>query len=359
MSLTLVEASRLATDVLKRGIIESVVMDSPILQQLPFIEVVGNMLRYNREKFPPPGNWYAPQDPWPGADPQEFEPMTAGLGIVGADADVDHFLRTTRANVQDIEAVAISQAAKAVRHAFEDMFINGDSVAVPNQPNGLRVLIGGEAWQATTAYALGDIVVPPEGFENGFRYECVDAGTSDAAPPTWPIVHGEVVADATVEWQCRFGGHLGSGENGAILNLARLDELIDLVRGGKPDMLLMSKRSRRHIQALARAAGSNLEIGTGKLGETVEFYNGIPVNVNDWIPDNLEVGGSGPNCSLIFAFQMGTGGICGLTSAELLQYERIGTLEGFDAARTRIKWYCSMAAFSAVNAAMLSGVLAP
>jgi len=359
MSLTIVEASRLATDVLKRGLLESVVMDSPILQQLPFIEVVGNALRYNREKFPPPGAWYAPQAPWDPATAQEFEPMEAILGIVGQDADVDQYLRATRANVQDIEAIAIAQAAKGVRHAFENMFINGDPVAVPNQPAGLRNLIGGTAWQDSNVYALGTIVVPTEGLENGFRYECVDAGQSGMVEPTWPTVHGDTVVDGAAEWVCRFGGHLGSGADGAILNLGRLDHTIDLVLGGKPDMILMSKRSRRHLQALARAAGSNLEIGTGKLGQTVEFYNGIPVYVNDWIPDNLEVGGSGPNCSLIFAFQLGTGGVCGLTSADFLQYERIGTLEGFDATRTRIKWYCSMAAFSAVNAAMLSGVLSP
>jgi len=356
MSLTLIEASRLATDVLKKGLIESVVMDSPVLQQLPFIEVVGNALRYNREKFPPPGGWYAPQAPWDPATAQEFEPMEAIVGILGQDADVDQYLRSTRANVQDIEAIAIAQAAKGIRNSFEDMFINGDPGVTPNQPAGLRTLIGGQAWEAATVYALGDIVVPTEGNENGFRYECVTAGTSDAAPPAWPIVHGDIVADNTVDWQCRFGGHLGSGVNGDNLTLSRLDELIDLVLGGKPDMLLMSKRTRRELQNLARAAGSNLEIGQGKLGETLQFYNGIPVYPNDWIPNNLEVGGSGTVCSLVFAIKLGTDAVCGLTNSGLIQYERIGTLEGFDATRTRIKWYCSMACFSAVNAAMLSGV---
>ncbi|MFU8796504.1 MAG: phage major capsid protein [Dehalococcoidia bacterium] len=356
MSMTLIEASRLATDVLKKGLLESVVMDSPVLQQLPFIEVVGNALRYNREKFPPPGAWYAPQDAWAGATAQEFEPMEAIVGILGQDADVDQYLKSTRANVQDIEAIAIAQAAKGIRHGFEDMFINGDPTVTPNQPAGLRSLIGGEAWQAATAYALGDIVVPEEGEENGFRYECVVAGTSDAAAPAWPIVHGDTVVDDTAEWICRFGGHMASGVNGDVLTLSRLDQLIDLVLGGKPDMLLMSKRSRRELQNLSRAAGSNLQVGTGKLGETVEFYNGIPVYPNDWIPNNLEVGGSGTVCSLVFALKLGTDAVCGLTNSGLIQYERIGVLEGFDATRTRIKWYCGLAAFSAVNAAMLSGV---
>jgi len=120
-------------------------------------------------------------------------------------------------------------------------------------------------------------------------------------------------------------------------------------------MLLMSKRSRRKIQDLARAAGTNLGIGTGKLGETLQLYNGIPVHVNDWVKDNYTVGTSS-DCSAIFAFQMGEGAVCGLTSPEMIQVERLGSLETKDAARTRVKWYVSLALFSVVNCVMLTGV---
>jgi hypothetical protein len=39
----------------------------------------------------------------------------------------------------------------------------------------------------------------------------------------------------------------------AMLTLDNLDKLIDLVRGGKPAMLLMSRRSRRKLQLLIKA----------------------------------------------------------------------------------------------------------
>ena len=42
MALTLAEASKLSNDVLLAGVIETIIKDSPILQALPFIEVVGN-----------------------------------------------------------------------------------------------------------------------------------------------------------------------------------------------------------------------------------------------------------------------------------------------------------------------------
>jgi len=48
---------------------------------------------------------------------------------------------------------------------------------------------------------------------------------------------------------------LPPGAGGATLTLSMLDQLIDAVKGGKPDMLLMSRRSRRKINALVRASG--------------------------------------------------------------------------------------------------------
>jgi hypothetical protein len=355
MSISLTEASKLSTDILLKGIIETVVKDSPILANLPFIQIVGNSLKYNREKTLPTVAWYDPvTDTWTTSEP-EFEQCSSTLCILGGDADVDNFLKATRSNIQDLETAVIEQKAKALRHEFENCFLNGDIGVNAKQFNGLYKTLKGTAWEASTAYSLGDVVVPTAGLENGFRYECTTAGTSDSSEPTWPTAESETVVDNTATWACRFGNHLGSGANGATLSLTSMDKLIDLVRGGKPDLLLMSRRSRRKIQNLARAQGTNLLIGEGKLGEFVELYNGIPVAISDWVKDSYTVGTSS-DCSAIFAFQMGEGAVCGLTSPEMIQVERLGSLETKDASRTRIKWYVSMANFSIVKAAMLTGV---
>jgi len=270
---------------------------------------------------------------------------------------VDNFLKSTRSNVQDLEAACIELAAKAVRNEFENVFLNGDGSS--DKFTGLYYSLKGTAWVADTATALGAIVVPTAGLENGFRYEATavagDTKTHATTQPTWPTVEGATVVDDQVTWTCRLGNHQGSGANGATLSFTSLDKLIDLVRGGKPDILLMSRRSRRKLMVLARAAGTNLLIGDGALGQTVEYYNGIPLAISDWALDNFTVGTSA-DCSVIYAFQMGEGGVCGLTSPEGLTIERLGSLETKDATRTRIKWYVSMADFSIVKCAMLSGV---
>ena len=48
MALTLEEAAKLSNDMLMQGVVETIVKESPILQRMPFIEIVGNGLTYNQ-----------------------------------------------------------------------------------------------------------------------------------------------------------------------------------------------------------------------------------------------------------------------------------------------------------------------
>jgi hypothetical protein len=305
MALTLAEAAKLSNDMLMQGVVETIVKDSPVLQQLPFIEIVGNGLTYNQEKTLPSIDFYDVGDEWAESTPT-FEQITANLKIMGGDADVDNFLKSTRSNVQDLEAAVIELKAKALRDKFEEMFIYGDSGVSSKQFDGLRELID-------TASA-GDQVV-------------------------------------------------AMSATGATLTLNKLDELIDAVKGGKPDMLIMSRRSRRKINALVRAAGGVMaETDRDKWGNFVQLWDGVPIGTNDWILDTHVVSGSvetattGGTCSTIYAVQFGEGALCGLTSPGHLQAEPVGPLENKDASRTRVKWYVSLALFSSIKAAALIGV---
>ena len=305
MALTLAEAAKLSNDILLQGVVETIVKDSPILQNLPFIEIVGNGLTYNQENTLPSIDFYDVGDTWAESTPT-FTQKTATLKIMGGDADVDNFLKATRSNIQDLEAAVIELKAKATRHKFEETFIYGDSSVNAKQYDGLKKLI--------------------------------DTATA-----------GEQL--------------IAMGATGATLTLSKLDELIDAVKGGKPDMLLMSRRSRRKLNALVRAAGSGmLETDRDKWGNFVQYWNGIAIGISDWILDShtlvggLETATSGGSSSTIYAIQVGEGALVGLTAPGNLTVEPIGSLETKDAIRTRIKWYCSLALFSSVKAAALIGV---
>ncbi len=75
------------------------------------------------------------------------------------------------------------------------------SLYSPDQDNDDLWGAGMSAWAASTAYSVGDIVVPTTA--NGYYYECTVAGTSDTAEPTWPTTIGNTVADGGATWQCK------------------------------------------------------------------------------------------------------------------------------------------------------------
>ena len=305
MAVTLTEAAKLSNDSLLTGVIEEIIKECPLLQVMPFIEIVGNALTYNRENTLPSAEWHSVNDDWTTSPSPDFSQQTATLKILGQNADIDAYIKQTRSNIQDVEAAIIELTAKALRHELEEKFVYGDSLADANQFDGLKKIINTGA-----------------------------AGS-------------QVIA---------------VGATGATLTLARLDELIDAILGGKPDLLIMSRRSRRKINALARAAGSNLEVGEGKLGEFVQLYNGIPITINDFIldtrtlVDSVETATTGGANSTIYAVQFGEDGLCGLTSPGGLQIENIGPMETKDATKYRIKWYVSLALFSTKKSAALIGV---
>ena len=293
MPLTLVEASKLSNDSLLAGVIETIASESPVLQRLPFIELVGNGLTYNRENTSPTAAFYDVGDTWT-EDTPTFSQVTANLRVMGGDADIDNFLKTTRSNIQDLEAAVVQLKSKAVQGLFDNTFVNGNISTNAKSFDGIDRLATG--LQAVTM-----------------------------------------------------------GVNGATLTLAKLDELVDAVKGGKPDLLLMSRRTRRGLNVLARTSGSFLEADRDEFGQMLQFYDGIPIGINDYISDAQTVGSSA-DCSTVFAMQFGDGALSGLTAPGGLTVERVGSLETKDASRVRVKWYASLALFNTVKLAKLSGV---
>ena len=307
MSLTLIEGAKLSNDVLKVGVIETIIKDSPILQKLPFVEIIGNALTYNRENVMASAGWYAVGDVWTESTPT-FTQLEAVLRILGGDADVDNYIKTTRSNIQDVEAAIVELKSKSVLHEFERCFIYGNNATNVKEFTGIRMLID------TTA-ASAQVIV--------------------------------------------------KGATGLTLTLAHVDELIDAVKGGKPDLLLMSRRSRRHITQLVRAASAQLiESGKNEYGEWTERYCGVPIAISDWVLDTHTVAGSVETstttgaASVIYALCFGEGALEGLQGGGGIQVEKKGNLETKDASRTRIKWYVSLADFCTVKRAALIGVLA-
>ncbi|HEX8599125.1 MAG TPA: phage major capsid protein [Chloroflexia bacterium] len=293
MPLTLAEATKLSQDMLLKGVVETIIEESAVLRYLPFVQVVGNSLRYNQEATAGTVDFYEVGDTWTESAMTVTEVSTK-LAILGGDADVDAFLQQTYSDPNDLRALVVSAKSKSLANKFSDTFFNGDSATNAKQFDGVKKL---------------------------------SAGTRT----------------------------MNKGANGADLELDHLDELIDMIKPGTPHVLFTSKRTRRQLSSLRRASGSVLETTTDMFGRRVLSYDGIPVEVDDHIPDN-ETLGTSTDCSSIYAVQFGfQTGLCGLENGGIA-VQPLGALETKDAWRTRIKWYCGLALFRKTALARLEGV---
>jgi len=296
MALTKAQAALLSNDMLVRGVIETIIKDSAILNYLPFMEVTGTSVRYTRESTMPAAAFYAIGETWTEATPV-WTSHTADLKILGGDADVDNFLQATYADTNDLEAEVIANRAKAVAHKFSETFVYGSVASDADSFDGLGIMI-----------------------------------------PS--------------------GQTLFTGANGGPLTLELLDELIDKVKPGKPEVLLMSRRSRRGLKKIRRDSNSILETNVGQFGEQVETYEGIPIVVDDFILDTEVRGSSGAVCSTLYALKFGMStGLMGLEHGGIT-IETVGELETKDATRHRIKWYTGLALMSELGVARIGGITA-
>src|SRR6476620_1223567 len=101
---------------------------------------------------------------------------------------------------------------------------------------------------------------------------------------------------------------------GGSLTLALLDQLIDLLKGGKPDCLLMSKRTRRKLKSLLAASAHYVETGESSFGRQILHYDGIPVLISDFQLDTEAAdNGCGSTFSSIYALHLSPAdGLAGL-----------------------------------------------
>ncbi|MFA6433758.1 MAG: phage major capsid protein [Elusimicrobiales bacterium] len=146
-------------------------------------------------------------------------------------------LQAVGKSMLDVEAEEVENGLQNVRDSEENALVNGDATANPKQFNGLRKLI-----------PAGQVAV--------------------------------------------------AGANGAPLSLDLLDQAIDLNRGN-PNMLIMSKKSNRKLNALLQAQQRFVDTVEVKGGFRVQVYNGIPIFRSIWVSD-AQTQGTSNACSDIF-----------------------------------------------------------
>lgn len=137
MGLSLTESAKLSQDMLQKGVIMTMATNSPVLEKLPFMEIVGNGYAYNLvDELPTVG--FRQVNGGYTESGATVSREVENLVILGGDVDVDLFIAKTRGNINDVRALQTELKAKATAKAFEKNFFLGDVSSDANSFDGLE-----------------------------------------------------------------------------------------------------------------------------------------------------------------------------------------------------------------------------
>ncbi len=311
MALTLAQAAILSQNDLQRGVIETFVQESVILDRLPLLEIQGNAYAYNAEATLPGVEFRAVNAAY-AESTGTVNQKTESLVILGGDADVDTFIQQTRGNLNDQRAIQTRMKVKAASYKFQDAFINGDVVVDANSFDGIKKRLTGSQVIAAAANGL-----PVVGADDAARHNFFD----------------------------------------------RVDELLSLVPGA--DALYANAAILARLRSSARRL-TIFDQTTDTFGRSIQTYNGVQLidlgNKADGtlIMPQTETQGTALTASSIYAVKFGIGeadgAVTGLTNGGV-QVKDLGEIDAKPVYRTRIEFFCGLGVFGGRAAARLTGVL--
>lgn len=218
---TLLEASKYSTNLRKKGMIQTLIQESPLLEQLPFTDFAGNAIEIDVEATLPDVQFRAVNETYDRSYGTDTKRMF-GVSILGGEVYIDNFLLKVKANQLDAKAKQWAKFAKSMSRTFDKSFFHGTGAA--KDFKGINTLI--------------------------------DEGLGQSH-------------------------QLASG--GAALALDDLDQAFDLFRGqASPDAILGTRFIRRKVTNLARETYSGyslIDIGTDVFGRKVTQYNDTPIRL--------------------------------------------------------------------------------
>jgi hypothetical protein len=310
VALTLAQAAVLSDNDLQRGVIETFVIESSVLDRIPLMEIEGNAYAYNLEATLPGVAFRSVNEAYVEST-GTFVQRSESLSILGGDADVDRFIVRTRGNLNDQRALQTRAKVKAAAYKFQDTFINGDITVDAKAFDGLKKRLTGA--------------------------QVIDAATNGMGP----VTAGQDFFDA-------------------------LDALMAAVAGG-PDVLYANRQIIGRILSAGRRLGGATIVANDITGKREVQWNGVAiVDIGNTaagapiIPQTETQGTATGTTSSIYAVKFGQDegdqAVTGLTNGGVQVYD-LGEVSDKPVYRTRLEFYCGLATFGGQAAARLRGVL--
>ena len=304
MANTLAELSKIETDVLRKSVVDTLLMESNLLEMVPW-ETIGQLSTgvVKIQDLPSVG-WRRINDGYEEST-GTFEHEVEQVSLLGGDIDTDKAIARAKNTIADARAIQQNMMLKAVAYHFNDRFINGDSATEKLEFNGLKKRV---------ARVVAE----------GYTDQSVDAGDIF------------ILADAANQH----------------LFLDKLDELMYSVTGHQPDYLLMHRKTLLALRSLLRRAGL-LNTAQDMFGRTIDMYGNtrlVDIGVkadqtSDIIPviESTAGAATGGVASSIYAVKFGVGDLTWGIQQYPIEVEDLGQLESKPVYRTRVDWPLGLA----------------
>lgn len=286
MGANLIEMAKTYRDPVARGVVRFFAQNSPILQRMPFEDIIGGGLPYLVEETLPGIGFRGVNEEWDqsiGVVNPEFEPLV----IAGGELDFDnHILRTQGEGRRGTET---ANKVRAMSLKWSQAFIKGDAVSNPRMFDGLQARLRGR--------------------------QLLAAGTTSGGTP---------------------------------LSLFKLDELLTLVDGA--NALVMNERMMLRFGQAARnpSVGGYVTWTKDQFGEPVMNWGGVPIlvlkrdNLNqDILPFTEAAYAGAATATSIYAVRFDEDHVHGIQSQPPI-VEDLGDIKVKPVHRTRVEWDCGL-----------------
>jgi hypothetical protein len=290
MALTLLEAQKHARTPQELAVVTELAAGQ-LMSVLPFRNIEGNGLFWKREESLPDVGFRN----YNGALAEsyaEVSQQSESLKLFGGDIKVDSAIITLEG--AEAKAYQVQSRVRAMRMAWEALFINGDSNQSPSEFDGLAARIASGSSQY---------------FANG----------------------------------------------GGALDLGVLDEAIDNVdAAGGRKYLVMSKSMRRALTRQTRT-NTQIDITRNEFGYQQYSYMGLPVLELDRDNKNVAILDSNPAAQDMYVVSFGNDHLTGIQNGGV-NVRELGEDHTQPQMITRVEWYCGLALINGRAAARVAGI---
>ena len=315
MALTLAEFQKLEKQELRKGIIQNLLRECPMLEILPFVTASSMSVTATRVKELPSVDWRKINAGYTEST-GHLEQVPETLKILGGDVDVDLKLQGWPNMLQDPVVTQTQLKMRAIGLEFKDTFINGSKLTDEDEFNGLKYRVGKLAARQTVDLAVSTAEL--------------HVFANDAAMDTF---------------------------------LDGMDKAWKRCANGDVQALFMNETTYLAIASLARRRNL-LDRTKDMFGREINTWKGAPMYdiglqadmATEIITDTEDPGDSGADTSSIYFVHFGEDeGVVGIQDAAPDMHLVAEELEAKPASCWRIDWACSLYNFGLYSIVRLKG----